>query len=384
MTLDRAASIDDLRHLAQRRVPRFAFDFLDGGAESERNLRGNCAAFEAVTLQPRALIDVSEISTGTRLFGQDYGVPFGMAPVGFLNAVWPGSDLAIARLAAEKRMPHAISTASSTKLETLAEAAEGHAWFQIYVSRDQPFVDALLDRAWAAGCRVLLVTVDTAHPGKRDRDIRNGLQMPFRLTPRLAWDLARHPRWSLATMKAGPPVFANAESGYNPGSGSGSGKDSLVELQRRMISSSFTWEDLARIRDRWKGTLVLKGVLHSGDARQAVAMGADGILVSNHGGRQIDYGPTSLEVLPGIVKAVAGRAEVMLDSGVRRGADVLRAKALGACFVLAGRAFGYGAGAGGAAGCRHAFDILETELTRAMGQLGCPSFQQIGPGILAS
>ncbi len=379
MTLDRAASIDDLRRLAQRRVPRFAFDFLDGGAESERNLRGNRAAFEAVTLQPRALIDVSEISTATRLFGQDYGVPFGMAPVGFLNAVWPGSDLAIARLAAEKRMAHAISTASSTKLETLAEAAEGHAWFQIYVSHDRHFVDSLLDRAWAAGCRVLLVTVDTAHPGKRDRDIRNGLQMPFRLTPRLAWDLVRHPRWSLATAKAGPPVFANAEGGFNPGSG----EDSLAELQRRMISSSFTWEDLARVRDRWKGTLVLKGVLHGDDARQAVALGADGLLVSNHGGRQIDYGPASLEVLPRIVEAVGGRAEVLLDSGIRRGADVLRAKALGASFVLAGRAFAYGAGAGGAAGCQRAFDILETELTRAMGQLGCPSFQQIGPGILA-
>lgn len=378
--LERAASIDDLRRLAKRRVPRFAFDFLDGGAESEHNLRANRAAFEAVTLQPRALIDVSEISTATRLFGQDYGVPFGMAPVGFLNAIWPGSDLAIARLAAEKRMPHAISTASSTSLEEMAEAAGGYAWFQIYVSHDRHFVEVLLDRAWTAGCRVLLVTVDTAHPGKRDRDIRNGLQMPFRLTPRLAWDLLLHPRWSLATVKAGPPVFANAEPGYDPGAG----KDSLAELQRRMISSGFTWEDLKPIREHWKGALVLKGVLDSSDAEQAVALGCDGILVSNHGGRQIDYGPASLEALPKIAQAVAGRAQILLDSGIRRGADVLRAKALGASFVLAGRPFAYGAGAGGAAGCHRAFDILETELTRAMGQLGCPSFQQIGPGILAS
>lgn len=184
--LERAASIDDLRRLAQRRVPRFAFDFLDGGAESERNLEANRAAFEAVTLQPRALIDVSEISTEVEIFGQRYGLTFGMAPVGFLNAVWPGSDLAIARLAAEKRMVHAVSTASSTALEPLAEAAEGYAWFQIYVSTDEGFVDALLDRAWTAGYRVLLVTVDCAQPGKRDRDIRNALQMPFRLSPRLA------------------------------------------------------------------------------------------------------------------------------------------------------------------------------------------------------
>ncbi len=372
--LERAASIDDLRRLARRRVPRFAFDFLDGGAESERNHRANCAAFEAVTLQPRALVDVSSISTEVEVFGQRYDVPFGMAPVGFLNAVWPGTDLAIARLAAEKRMVHAVSTAATTALEAIAEAAQGYAWFQIYAARDPAFSDDLLDRAWAAGYRVLLVTVDCAQPGKRDRDIRNGLELTLRPTPRLAWDLVSRPRWSLATLRAGRPGFAHAP----PAEGSSAEQNSLVALQQRMISSAYTWEDLKRYRDRWKGSLVVKGVLHVDDAEQAVDLGADGILVSNHGGRQIDYGPAALEVLPPIVAAVGARCAVLLDSGVRRGADAIRAKALGASFVLAGRAFAYGAGAGGEAGVRRAYDILETELRRALGQLGQTGFTGIG------
>ncbi len=378
--LSRAASIDDLRLLARRRLPRFAFDFVDGAAEAESNLARNRAAFEAVVLKPRTLVDVSAISTETRLFGQDYGVPFGMSPVGFLNTAWPGTDLAMARLAAEKRMPLTVSTAASTAMETLAEAAEGYAWFQIYVSVDQAFVGQLLDRAEAAGFRVLLVTVDTVMPGKRDRDIRNGLEMPFRLTPRIAWDLATHPRWSLATWKAGPPRFANVLPGYDP---SGGGGASLVELQKKMISSSFSWSDLPRIRERWKGALVLKGVQHGVDAARAMEMGCDGILVSNHGGRQIDYGPASLDALPEVVEAVAGRGPVLIDSGLRRGADAIRAKALGAEFALAGRPFAYGAGAGGPEGCRRAYDILEMELTRALGQLGCPSFAEVGPEVLA-
>ncbi len=376
--LERAASIDDLRLLARRRLPRFAFDFIDGGAESERNLARNRAAFEELVLRPRSLVDVSAISTETRLFGQSYGVPFGMAPVGFLNTAWPGTDLAMARLAAETRMPLTVSTAASTDLESLAEAAEGHAWFQIYVSVDRAFVGQLLDRAEAAGYRVLLVTVDTVKPGKRDRDTRNGLQIPFRLTPRIAWDLVTHPRWSLATWRAGPPRFANVLPGYDPSAGGGS----LADFQRKMISDSFSWADLPRVRERWKGALVLKGVQDGRDAARAVEMGCDGILVSNHGGRQIDYGPASLEALPEVAAAVAGRAEVLIDGGLRRGADAIRARALGASFALAGRPFAYGAGAGGAAGCRRAYDILESELTRALGQLGRPSFSEVGPEVL--
>ncbi len=377
--LDKAASIDDLRRLAGKRLPRFAFDFIDGGAETERNLARNREAFEAIVLKPRMLVDVSSIATEVRLFGEDYGVPFGMAPVGFLNMAWPGSDLAMARLAAQKRFPLAVSTAASTALEEIAEAAEGFVWFQMYVSRDQNFVDGLLERTKAAGYRLLMITVDTVMPGKRDRDIRNRLKMPFRPTPGIAWDLIRHPRWSLATMAAGAPRFANALPDQNPTAGFGD----LVELQKRMISPSFTWEDLRRLRDKWQGPLLLKGILNPEDAARAIEMGLEGVVVSNHGGRQIDYGPAAIEALPGVVEAVGGRGEVLLDSGIRRGADVLRAKALGASFAMAGRAFAYGAAAAGPAGCRRAYDILETELTRAMGQLGRPSFAEIGGEILA-
>ncbi len=377
--LEKAASIDDLRRLAKRRLPRFAFDFIDGGAETERNLARNREAFETIVLKPRMLINVSSIETTVSLFGQDYGVPFGMAPVGFLDMAWPGSDLAMARLAAEKRFPLSVSTAASTTLEEIAEAAQGFVWFQMYVSRDETFVDDLLARAKAAGYRLLMITVDTVMPGKRDRDIRNRLKMPFRPTPGIAWDLLRHPRWSLATLAAGAPRFANALPDRNPTAGF----RNLVELQKKMISPSFTWEDLKRLRDKWQAPLLLKGILNPEDAAKAMDLGLEGVVVSNHGGRQIDYGPAAIEALPGVAQAVAGRGEVLLDSGIRRGADVLRAKALGASYVMTGRCFAYGAAAGAAAGCRQAYDILETELTRAMGQLGRPTFAEIGGEILA-
>ncbi|MBC6404225.1 MAG: alpha-hydroxy-acid oxidizing protein [Rhodospirillales bacterium] len=376
--LSRMASVEDLRARARRRLPHFAFDFFDGGAETESNLRRNRAAFEAVTLQPRALVDVSKIDTSVCLFGQDYALPFGVAPMGFLNLAWPGTDLALARLAAEKRMPIGASTAASTSLEAIAEAAEGHAWFQLYVSTDKDWVSSLLDRAWAAGFRVLLLTVDSAKPGKRDRDIRNGLQIPFRPTLGHMLDLARHPRWSLATLKAGLPRFANAVGPNSPFSSA----IPLTELQRRMISDSFDWEDLKRLRSRWKGSLVLKGLLNPDDSRLAVAAGCDGIMVSNHGGRQIDYGPTSLEVLPAIRDTVKGRAELLIDSGIRRGADLIRAKAYGASMALLGRPFAYGAGAGGADGCRQAAETVETELTRALGQLGVVDFNRVDESLV--
>ena len=225
----RAASIDDLRSMARRRMPRFAFDFVDGGAENESNLRKNRQAFEDIELLPRYLIDVSAPTTETEFFGKSYSVPFGMAPVAFLNMAWPGADMMLARLAAEKRMPYVISTASSTALEDIAEVADGNAWFQIYVSQDENITDQLLRRAKGAGCEVLVVTVDVAQPGKRDRDIRNGLQIPFKLTPRILAGLACHPRWSMATLRAGAPGFGNFEKDRS----SSSTSMSLVEIQKR-------------------------------------------------------------------------------------------------------------------------------------------------------
>lgn len=377
MGIARAASIDDLRALAKRRIPRFAFDLVDGGAESERNLRRNVDAFEDVQLTPRYMIDVSEIDTRATLFGHSFDVPFGMAPIGMLNAFWPDADLILARLCARENMPYVASSAASTTLEHLAEAAEGNGWFQLYVSSDDAVTEGLIARAEAAEYRVMMVTADVPAAGKRDRDIRNQLAVPFRITPEVLVELIANPRWSLATLRHGKPGIANYANLLH-------GATSYADVQKTLISPGFTWEHLTRLRDRWKGTLLVKGILHPQDALRCAEIGCDGIVVSNHGGRQVAFGPSTVEVLPGIVEALGGRIGIILDSGLRRGADILRARALGADFALSGRALAFGVGAGGSAGAQRAMEILKLELVRALGQLGVASYNAVGPSELAA
>lgn len=377
MGLDRAASIDDLRRRAKRRIPRFAFDLVDGGAESERNLRRNVEAFEAVELTPRYMVDVSRIDTRATLFGQRFDQPFGMAPIGMLNAFWPGADLILARLCAAENIPYVASSAASTTLERLAEAAEGKGWFQLYVSGDPAVTESLVARAEAAGYRVMMVTADVPAAGKRDRDIRNRLSVPFRITPEALLDLIAHPRWSLETLLSGRPGVANYADLLRSAT-------SYADVQKTLITPAFTWDDLMRLRDRWKGPLVVKGVLHPDDALRCAEIGCDGVVVSNHGGRQVAFGPPTVAALPAIAGAVGGRMAILIDSGVRRGADMLRARALGADFALAGRALAYGVGAGGSAGARRAMEILKLELVRALGQLGAASVEAVGPGSLSA
>jgi len=376
LSLERAACIDDLRRIAKRRVPRFAFDLLDGGAENESTLRRNEEALDAVRIVPRYLVNVAKRSLETPLFGKTYTVPFGIAPIGLLNVFWPGADLVLAGLAARERMPIVASAAASTTLEQIAAAADGHAWFQLYVSSDDGINRGLLGRARAAGYEILMVTVDVPVPGKRDRDIRNGLQIPFRMTPRVLADLALHPRWCLETLAAGRPTVAN----YVGRTGSAR---SMAAVQETLIGGTFDWEALRRLRDDWPGPLLVKGILHPEDAARCVEVGCDGLVVSNHGGRQVGYGPAAIEALPAVARAVDGAVPVLMDSGVRRGADIVRAKALGADFVLLGRGFGFGVGAGGAEGARRAFEIIELELSRALGQIGRPDFATVDPSVLA-
>lgn len=371
MGLDRAASIDDLRARAKRRIPRFAFDLVDGGAENERNMRRNTEAFEAVELTPRYMVDVSSIDTGTTVFGQSFAAPFGMAPIGMLNAFWPAADLTLARLCKAQNIPYTASSASSTTLEDLAEAADGNGWFQLYVSSDADVTEGLIARAEAAGYTTLMVTADVPAAGKRDRDIRNRLAVPFRFTPEVVLQCALNPRWALTSLKHGTPNVANYADLLQSAT-------SYAEVQKTLITPAFTWDDLKRLRARWKGRLLVKGILHPQDAVACADLGCDGIVVSNHGGRQVAFGPPTIEALPAIAKAVGGRMTLILDSGIRRGADVLRAKALGADFVFAGRAFAYGVGAGGEAGARRAFEILQLELVRALGQLGVPHYGSVG------
>lgn len=377
MALDRAASIDDLRLRARRRIPRFAFDLVDGGAENERNLRRNSTAFEEVELTPRYMVDVSQLDIQTAMFGQTFDAPFGMPPIGMLNAFWPGADLTLARLCKARNIPYVASSAASTTLEQLASAADGNGWFQLYVSSDADVTEGLIARAEAAGYTTLMVTADVPAAGKRDRDIRNQLAVPFRFTPDVVLQCMMNPRWALTSLRHGAPNVANyADLLQNA--------TSYADVQKTLITPGFTWEDLKRLRARWKGTLLVKGILHPQDAVKCAELGCDGIVVSNHGGRQVAFGPPTIEVLPAIAEAVNGRMTIILDSGIRRGADILRAKALGADFTFAGRALAYGVGAGGETGAARAFDILELELIRALGQLGVPSFADVGPSALTA
>lgn len=376
MRLDRAASIADLRAMAKRRIPRFAFDLVDGGAESERNMRRNVEAFEEIELTPRYMVDVSQIDTGTSLFGQTYNQPFGMAPIGMLNAFWPDADLTLARLCKRENIPYVASSAASTTMERLAEAADGNGWFQLYVSGDKNVTEGLISRAESAGYDVLVVTADVPAAGKRDRDIRNQLSVPFRFTPEVILQLVTNPTWSLASLRHGRPNIANYADLLR-------GATSYSDVQKTLITPAFTWDDLARLRTRWKGKLLVKGILHPDDALHCAEVGCDGIVVSNHGGRQVAFGPPTIEALPGIARAVGDRMKIILDSGIRRGADLMRAKAMGANFAFAGRALAYGVGAGAAQGADRAMDILKLELVRALGQLGATSFDSVGPSDIA-
>jgi isopentenyl diphosphate isomerase/L-lactate dehydrogenase-like FMN-dependent dehydrogenase len=375
MGLDRAASIEDLRRLARRRIPRFAFDLVDGGAESERNLRRNAAAFEEVELTPRYMQDVSAIDMRAEVLGQRFDAPFGMAPIGMLNAFWPDADITLARLCKRRNIPYVASSAASTSLERLARAADGNGWFQLYVSSDPDVTEGLVARAEAADYPVMMVTADVPAAGKRDRDIRNQLSVPFKFTPEVVLQCALNPRWALSSLAAGTPNVANYADLLKSAT-------SYADVQKTLITPGFAWEDLKRLRQRWKGKLLVKGILHAEDASACAEIGCDGIVVSNHGGRQVSFGPPTIEALPPIAQAVGGRMAIVLDSGIRRGADILRARALGADFTLAGRALAYGVGAGGRDGAQRAADILTLELERALGQLGVPAFARVGPAQL--
>lgn len=374
--LDRAATIDDLREMARRRVPRIAFDFLDGGAGSEASLRRNRAALDAITLTPRVLRDVAARGTTTSLFGRTYAAPIGVAPVGLANLIWPGADRLLASAARDANLPYILSTAGTTSIEDIAAAAPDHAWFQLYVAEDERITTDLMRRAGAAGIEVLVVTLDAAVPGKRCRDLRNGFTLPLRPTLPNILDLARRPAWLAAMARQGAPGFATLAPYAPPGGGA----RSHAAFMAQQVTARLDGAMLARIRDRWPGRLVLKGILAAEDAVTAADLGADGIIVSNHGGRQSDVAPASIEALPAIREAVGDRLTVMMDSGVRSGGDVARALAHGAEFCFSARSFLYGAGAAGAAGAAKAAAILIDETNRTMGLLGHTGVSGLRPG----
>jgi isopentenyl diphosphate isomerase/L-lactate dehydrogenase-like FMN-dependent dehydrogenase len=376
--LSRAVNIEDLRRMARARLPRAIFDFFDGGAEDEVTLRANRAAFERVQLLPRVLVDVAEVDARVALFGVESRFPLAIAPMGAIGAGRPGADVALARAAKAFGVPYTLATPATASIEEVAREAGGRLWFQLYVLRDAAFREQLLARAAAAGYEALLVTVDVPVGGKRERDTRNDFVAPFRPTWRNARDCWRKPAWVLDLVRHGIPRMENL-AGFVQWSTSIT--DAATSVGRAQ-DASFDWEALKRVRDLWPGKLVVKGILRADDAERVAALGGDGVVVSNHGGRQLDGAAATLEALPEVARAVGAKLAVLVDGGVRRGVDVLKARALGAQAVLTGRAALFGAMAGGEPGACRALEIITGELERAMKLAGARTVAEITPDLV--
>jgi isopentenyl diphosphate isomerase/L-lactate dehydrogenase-like FMN-dependent dehydrogenase len=359
MNVARANNIADLQRLARRRLPRIVRDYVEGGAEDHVTLRANREALEAIRFAPRALVDVSRRTQKTVLFGREYESPFGIAPLGAAGLVWRDAELALARAARTANVPAVLSTHSFVPLARVAQHAGGAPWFQLYMPNNRVHAGNLVAMALDAGCEALVLTVDVPVGGNREYNDRNGLSVPFRLGPRTLLDGLLHPRWLAGT------YFGN------------DWHSRLSEWSTRRDSQS--WADFEWLRRAWPRKLLVKGVLTAEDALRAQKHGADGIFVSNHGGRQLDGAPAAIEALPSVAAAVDGRLAVLVDGGFRRGADVVKALALGADMVFVGRAALYGAAAGGEAGVMRALQILRSEVDRVLALLGCPSAAQLGP-----
>ena len=367
-------TISDLREEARRRLPRAVFDFMDGAAEDELTARRNQDDFRRLEFEPCMLVDVSRRELGTTILGQPARMPVIIAPTGLSALVWPQAEMALARAGQVCGIPVAVSMCASVSLEQVAEAAtDGRRWFQVYVFRDRDLVRSLLKRARAAGYEALVVTVDVPVLGQRERDHRNGFTVPLRLSTRMLRELLRCPRWSYGVTRHGVPTMENFL-------GKDGRKKDIATLSHLMTSNmdaSLTWSDLSWLRDSWQGKVVVKGILSPADALEAIKRGADAVVVSNHGGRQLDGAPSSIASLPAVVRAVSGRAEVYVDGGIRRGSDVAKALALGARAVLVGRATLYGAAVAGELGAHHALSILHAELDRCLALLGCAAVDSL-------
>ena len=367
----RVVCIEDLRPLARRRVPKAVFDYLDGGAEGEVTLRENCRAFEDVTFRPRHAVSISDCDLRTRVLGFDLSLPFLLAPVGYSRLMHPGGEVAAARAAGKAGTAYILSTISGHKLEDVKAGSSGPVFYQLYLMGGRAAAEAVIERARVARFAGLVVTIDTPVSGIRERDYRNGMKelisgSLLEKIPFLPQVLSR-PGWLTSfLLDGGLPALPNVvipSKGPMP----------LVDINAALASSAVTWADLRWIRDLWRGPIAIKGVLTEDDARRAIDEGVAAISVSNHGGRQLDCVPASLRALPEVVAAVNGQVEVLMDGGIRRGTDIVKAICLGARAVLCGRAYAYGLAASGEAGIARAIEILRADLERTLKLLGCPS-----------
>lgn len=369
-------SVADLEAAARQRLPGRVFDFIAGAAGSEASLGNNVGAFGRIRLVPRTMVDIRPRTMATVFLGRDYSVPFGISPMGMCNIAWPGADKGMACAARVARLPYCLSMAGSSSLADAYGWAQEYLWYQVYPCGSDELWERQFRAAEKLGVETLILTVDVPIPGRRLRDMRNGFSVPMRWTPSLLWDFATHPAWSTAMLANGAPRLRNMESFIAEGDEAGS----LTSILAIFAKAVHTWEVVERLRARWKGKLVVKGVLSPVDAAQLVKIGADAIVVSNHGGRQLGSVISSIEALPAIRRAVGSGFPLLLDSGIRSGEDIAKALALGADFVLAGRPFLYGCAAlRPKPGAEAVIGILKAEFDSTLAQIGCTDPAMLSP-----
>jgi L-lactate dehydrogenase (cytochrome) len=376
---ERHNTYEDLRRDSRRRLPRMVFDFVDGGADGELTLGRNRSAFADVMFSPRFLRDVSAVSTATTVLGEHVPLPFILAPAGLASVVHPEGELAVARAAAAAGTIFCISTASSYAMEDIAAAApDARLWFQLYLWRDERVVGSLVDRARDIGCRALVLTIDVPAVGKRERDLANGMSIPPRIRASGVVDALRRPRWLRGILTGPELTFGNLR-----GIAKGDSAATIGEYtDRELVDRTVTWERLRWLRERWDGPIAVKGIMNVADARQAVSQGADAVYVSNHGGRQLDSVPGTAAVLPRIVEAVGDQVEVLIDGGIRRGEDIVKACALGARAALGGRPWFHALAADGERGVRRMLEVLRSDVARTQTLLGVADIREVDPSSL--
>lgn len=381
MNVEKAYSIADLREMARRTLPKGIFEFVDRGAEDEVALRNNRAAYERIKLRPKALVDVSKRSSAATILGHRHGMPLAIAPTGAAGLLWYNGELELARAAVAANLPFALATRSMASIEQIRKevGAAAHLWFQLYVWDDRSISYGMVDRARDADYDALIVTVDTPVAPNREHNDRNGFSLPFQPSGKTLIDMALHPRWLVKVMgrylrTTGMPRFENLPDAL---------KTRITQGDTSfMRMGSLSWEDVRELRKRWPRKLMLKGIMRAEDARTAVEHGVDVLILSNHGGRNMDSSDATIDVLPEIVDAVGGKVSILIDSGIRRGGDIIKALALGADAVLAGRPTLYGISAAGEKGAARALAILKHEMETTMGMIGCPRVEDIDAGVL--
>jgi (S)-mandelate dehydrogenase len=363
-------NVEDYRILAQKRLPKIIFDYLEGGADDEVGMEHNRDVFERYRLMPRRLVDVSKRDSGIELFGRHQAAPLIIGPTGLNAALWPKGDILLARAAEKAGIPFVLSTASNASIEEVAAGSRGDLWFQLYIVQ-QKLAAQMVRRADQAGYSTLVLTTDVGVNGNRERDLRNNFGLPMRYTPKLIYDGVTHPRWSIGFMLNGMPQFGNFVTADS------SDVEMQATLMHRQMDASFSWDDFTWLRKLWPRTLLVKGIMRPDDAERCIAAGADGVILSNHGGRQLDAAVSPLDVLAESRARIS--APILIDSGYRRGTDIVKALALGANAVLLGRATLYGLAAAGEAGVDHVLRLLKDEVDRTLAQIGCASASQLSP-----